>query len=275
MQSDAAAIQEFSQRIAKEAGHLMVERLKAGAESLATRYKASGSELVTQVDEDVDALISLAIQEAFAGHLILAEESAPDTQGLSQIQEPLWILDPIDGTVNYAHDHSHSAVSIAWACQGKVLSAVVYNPFTDEMFTAVKGQGAYLNGRAIEPSGVSEMKRALFATGFPYQKDNLAPLMERMSVMLSNCADLRRAGSAALDICWVAMGRLDIYYENLSVWDFAAAQLIAREAGAVYGHFKEIPPGVNPEFHDRHILVANSQAMFDRAHAMLSACPAG
>jgi len=275
MQVDAAAIHEFSQRIAREAGQLMVRRLHAGTESLETRYKAAGSELVTQVDEEVDDLLSCAIQEAFPGQRILAEESAPDTQGLSQMQEPVWVLDPIDGTVNYAHDHSHSAVSIAWANQGEVHSAVVFNPFTDEMFTAVKGQGAFLNGKAILPSAVSDMRRALFATGFPYQKDALNPLMERLTVMLSHCADLRRAGSAALDICWVAMGRLDIYYENLSVWDFAAAQLIAREAGAVYGHFKPVPAGVNPEFHDRHILVANTKTLFDQAHYLLSACPPG
>jgi len=275
MQVDAATIQDFSQRIAREAGQLMVTRLKAGTDSLETRYKAAGSELVTQVDEEVDELLSQAILDAFPGQRILAEESAPDTGGLSQMREPVWILDPIDGTVNYAHDHSHSAVSIAWAHQGEVCSAVVYNPFTDEMFTAVKGQGAFLNGRTIRPSAVSEMRRALFATGFPYQKDTLSPLMERLAVMLSHCADLRRAGSAALDICWVAMGRLDIYYENLSVWDFAAAQLIAREAGAVYGHFKPVPTGVNPEFHDRHILVANASPLFDKAHDLLSACPAG
>lgn len=275
MQVEAAAIHEFSQRIARKAGQLMVLRLNAGTESLETRYKAAGSELVTQVDEEVDDLLSCAIQDAFPGQRILAEESAPDTQGLSQMREPVWILDPIDGTVNYAHDHSHSAVSIAWANQGEVRSAVVYNPFTDEMFTAVKGQGAFLNGKAIRPSAVSDMRRALFATGFPYQKDALNPLMERLTIMLSHCADLRRAGSAALDICWVAMGRLDIYYENLSVWDFAAAQLIAREAGAIYGHFKPVPPGVNPEFHDRHILVANSSGLFDQAHDLLSACPSG
>lgn len=275
MRLDAAVIQEFSQAIAREAGRLMKERLASGTESLDTRYKASGSELVTQVDEEVDALLCQAIKTKFPGQRILAEESAPDTQGLSQIREAVWILDPIDGTVNYAHDHAHSAVSIAWADQGEVQSAVVYNPFSEEMFTAVKGQGAFLNGNAIRPSAVQEMRRALFATGFPYQKDNLEPLLVRLSVMLAECADLRRAGSAALDICWVAMGRLDIYYENLSVWDFAAAQLVAREAGAVYGHFKPVPEGVNPEFYDRHILVANSNTMFDRAYQLLSACPAG
>lgn len=272
---DASTIQAFSQRIAREAGHLMQARLQGGTDSLETRYKAAGSELVTQVDEEVDALLCQAIQATFPGQRILAEESAPDTRGLSQLGDAVWILDPIDGTVNYAHDHAHSAVSIAWADQGEVQSAVVYNPFTDEMFTAVKGQGACLNGHPIRPSSVDEMRRALFATGFPYQKDNLDPLLKRLSVMLTNCADLRRAGSAALDICWVAMGRLDIYYENLSVWDFAAAQLIAREAGAVYGHFKPVPADVNPEFHDRHILVANRQSLFDQAYELLSACPPG
>ena len=160
MHVDAGAVHEFSQRIAREAGQLMVRRLDAGAKSLQTRYKAAGSELVTQVDEEVDNLLSDAIREAFTGQRILAEESAPDTAGLSQVREPIWILDPIDGTVNYAHDHAHSAVSIAWADQGEVQSAVVYNPFTDEMFTALKGRGAFLNGNAIRPSAVNDMRRA-------------------------------------------------------------------------------------------------------------------
>src|SRR5690606_18517174 len=108
----------------------------------------------------------------------------------------------------------------------------------------------FLNGLPISVAQKTEIRRALFATGFPYEKSDMAPLVKRLGVMLSNCADLRRLGSAALDICWVAMGRLDIYYENLSVWDFAAAQLIAQEAGARYGHFQPVPENVRTVFHN-------------------------
>lgn len=257
----------FAQSIARDAGALMISELRkqGGPES---HYKFAGTELVTEADIKVDKLICDAIRQQYPGHLLLAEESAPDLAGLSQITAPLWVIDPIDGTVNYAHDHGQSAVSIAFIEHGQVQVGVVFNPFVDEMFYACKGQGAFLNGRAIQVAQKAEIKRALFATGFPYEKDNLAPLVKRLAVMLDNCADLRRLGSAALDICWVAMGRLDIYYENLSVWDFAAAQLIAQEAGASYGHFQPLPTGVSPVFHNKNILVSNA-VLFDQARVLL------
>jgi myo-inositol-1(or 4)-monophosphatase len=149
-----------------------------------------------------------------------------------------------------------------------VQCGVVYNPFADEMFHARKGSGAFLNDNRIHVALKSDMRRALFATGFPYDKSNMAPLVARLAKMLDNCADLRRIGSAALDICWVAAGRLDIYYENLSVWDFAAAQLVAMEAGARYGHFQPVPDGISPVFHNHNILVTND-ALFDLVCALL------
>ena len=232
-------------------------------------YKQAGQELVTEADIKVDRLICDAIRQRFPGHQILAEESAPDLADVSRMDGPLWIIDPIDGTVNYAHRHLHSAVSIAYACGGELQSGVVYNPFVDEMFHAQRGQGAFLNEQPIGVGGKSELRRALFATGFPYDKSELDTLVQRIGIMLTHCADLRRIGTAALDICWVAMGRLDIYYENLSIWDFAAAQLIAVEAGARYGHFKPVPPDVSPVFHNRNILVANP-ALFDRVLELLA-----
>jgi myo-inositol-1(or 4)-monophosphatase len=232
--TDIKQILEFAQSIARSAGAIMVtELLKHGGPE--SHYKFAGTELVTEADIKVDKLICDAIRHQFPGHLILAEESAPDLAGLSQIAAPLWIIDPIDGTVNYAHDHGQSAVSIAYIEHGQVQCGVVFNPFAHEMFYATRGQGAFLNGAPIH---------------------------------VDNCADLRRLGSAALDICWVAMGRLDIYYENLSVWDFAAAQLIAQEAGASYGHFQPVPAGVNPVFHNKNILVSNAE-LYEQARRLL------
>jgi myo-inositol-1(or 4)-monophosphatase len=254
--SDLAGILEFVQLTARGAGKLMVTEIsKAGGP--ASHYKQQGLELVTEADIKVDRLICDAIRARFPGHAILAEESAPDLENISQITGPLWIIDPIDGTVNYAHGHSHSAVSIAFVNNTELQCGVVFDPFADEMFHAIAGQGAFLNNNPIRVAAKSDMKRALFATGFPYEKSDMAPLVARLGLMLDNCADLRRLGSAALDICWVAMGRLDIYYENLSVWDFAAAQLIAIEAGARYGHFQPVPDKVSPVFHNHNILVSN------------------
>jgi len=134
---------------------------------------------------------------------------------------------------------------------------VVFNPFTDEMFSALKGQGATLNGSPIAVAEEEDLSRAIIATGFPYDKSAIEPLIKRVRVILTNCADIRRLGSAALDICWLAAGRMDGYYESLSLWDFAAAQLIAKEAGAEYGHFSEVPPDIDPQFYDQDILISN------------------
>lgn len=259
---------DFSQQIARQAGQLMLRELRTEG-GPAAHYKQSGQELVTEADIKVDRLICDAIRERFPGHQILAEESAPDIANISRLEGPLWIIDPIDGTVNYAHRHLHSAVSIAYACDGELQCGVVYNPFVDEMFHARRGHGAFLNASPIQVAQKAELRRALFATGFPYDKKDLDTLVRRIGLMLTHCADLRRIGTAALDICWVAMGRLDIYYENLSVWDFAAAQLVAIEAGARYGHFSPVPTNVSPVFHNRDILVANP-VLFDLARELLA-----
>lgn len=257
---------DFIRTMATDAGDCVRQSRQQGAGRDA-RYK-NGDELVTQADVTVEDFITSRIRSAFPGHRILAEESAPDSAGLSRETGPLWIIDPIDGTVNFAHDHYQVAVSIAFAQEGELQAAVVYNPFLDELFEATRGGGAFLNGEKIRPSIQTEMRRALVATGFPYTRDDMAPLLKRVNHVLMHCADLRRLGSAALDICWVAAGRIDAYYENLSVWDFAGAQLIAREAGARYGHFQPVPEGVNPVFHDRAILVTNP-ALFEPMRDLL------
>ncbi|MDT8429787.1 MAG: inositol monophosphatase family protein [Pseudomonadales bacterium] len=257
---------EFMKQTAREAGQLMLSA-RAGTTACVTHLKA-GNELVTSTDLAADALISTAIRQRYPGHEILAEESAPELGKQGSGAASLWIVDPIDGTVNFAHGHYQSAVSIAFAEQGQLKAGVVYNPFLDEMFWAQAGAGAYLNSQRIQVAGKTDLRRALVATGFPYDKDDLEPLFRQLAVVLRHCADIRRLGSAALDICWVAMGRLDAYYESLSIWDFAAAQLIATEAGACYGHFKPVPEGVSPVFHNKNILVSN-QALFPRLQELL------
>ncbi|MCB1665589.1 MAG: inositol monophosphatase [Pseudomonadales bacterium] len=262
-----ASIPAFTRELAEAAGQLIVHERQAQA-GLQTSYK-DGVELVTHADVKADQYICDAIRKAYPGHRILAEESAPDMRDLSSFEGPLWIIDPIDGTVNYAHGHYQSAVSIAYAEQGRVHCGVVCNPFVKETFHAVLGGGAWLNEHAIQVAQKTQINRAIVATGFPYIKGDMTPLVRRLALVLKECADIRRLGAASLDICWVAMGRLDAYYENLSVWDFAAAQLIAREAGARYGHFKPVPDGISPEFHHQNILVANA-ALFPQMHELLN-----
>lgn len=242
------AMYEFAVDLAKSAGQLVAQQRA----ELTIEFKGeNAAELVTQADIAADKLITNSIKKQFPDHQILSEELSPTSEADA---EHLWVIDPIDGTVNYAHGHSQVAISIAYFHKGKVKVGVVYNPFTAELFSAQKDQGAVLNNQQIRCSDKQEMKRALIATGFPYIKDNLDILMLRLQTVLEHCADIRRIGSAALDICWVACGRLDAYYESVQAWDFAAAQLIATEAGATFGHIH--PVDENPQLDGSNIIVA-------------------
>ena len=251
--------------IATEAGRLIK---RAGADASLRHEFKDDIELVTEADLQADTLIREHIEARFPGHAILSEESSPDLGSVESIDGPLWIVDPIDGTVNFAHRHNHSAVSIAYVEGRTVQAAVVHNPFHDETFTATLGGGATLNGEPIKVADKQDLHRAIVATGFPYSKHGLAPLIKRLDAVLHHCADIRRLGSSALDICWLAAGRFDAYYESVSVWDFAAAQLIAREAGARFGHFTPPPPHRLPEFHGENILITNP-ALFPLLQALL------
>ncbi len=247
------AIADFAEQLARKAGELIQH--ERDNNRLKTDYKAQ-SELVTHADVMADEMITAAIRQHYPEHRILSEEVTPDLSQAEELDTPLWIIDPIDGTVNYAYGHPQVAVSIAYAEKGRVQAGVVHAPFSGETFRAVRGQGATLNGDAIKHSGATVPRQALFATGFPYTKDTLAPILARLSAMIHQCRDLRRIGSAALDICWVACGRLDIYYENVSPWDFAAARLIALEAGATAGHFSEVPEGYPEDLWGTDILIS-------------------
>ncbi|NWO57455.1 inositol monophosphatase family protein [Chromohalobacter israelensis] len=241
-----------AERIARLAG----ERIVAARQSQAFqhRYK-SGDELVTDADVDVDRLIATELDAHFRDDARLTEELSPERDVLED-SESLWIVDPIDGTVNFAYGHPHVAVSIAWASEGKLRLGVVHAPFLGETFTALRGEGAWLNGEPIEAGDARELDRSLVATGFPYRRDARAPLLRRLTGVLARCRDIRRNGSAALDLCHVACGRLDAYYESVSPWDFAAGLLIAREAGAKTGHLYPCPDRIPADLYGENILVS-------------------
>ena len=254
--SDAMTLREitdFAENLAREAGELV--RREREDNTLRTDYKHQ-TELVTHADVMADEFITGAIRKRFPAHRILSEETMPDLSQAEELDTPLWIIDPIDGTVNYAYGHPQVAVSIAYAEKGQVQAGVVHAPFSGETFRATKGEGATLNGKSIRHSGGTEPRQSLFATGFPYTKDKLEPLVNRLNAMIHQCRDLRRIGSAALDICWVACGRLDIYYETVSPWDFAAARLIAKEAGATAGHFGDVPEGYPEDLWGQDLLIS-------------------
>jgi len=246
-------ILNVAEDLAFKAGKSIVEARQS--QRLTLSYK-DGVELLTSADLSADQLIRAGIESAFSDHLILSEESSPDLSDAGDLQAPLWIIDPIDGTVNFAYNQHQVAVSIAFAYQGIMRAGVVHCPFQGETFSAIRGKGARLNGTSILASECSELARALIGTGFPYDQNGRVALVDRLRTVLFACRDIRRIGSAAVDVCWVAMGRLDGYYETINPWDFAAAALIAREAGARVGHLSEVPEGQLPELWGQELVVA-------------------
>ena len=195
-------------------------------------------DLVTSADVACEKSIKETIRSHFPDHTILAEESTQDRSPKEYCTGYVWIIDPIDGTTNYAHGHPHVGISIACALNGSVIVGVVVAPFLNETFTATKGEGAFLNGNKITCTSTDTIEGMLVTTGFPYSRDNIKNICGRIERVASQCRDVRRLGAASLDLCWVACGRLDAYFEEtLRPWDGAAGGLIAKEAGAVIGHY--------------------------------------
>lgn len=215
-------------------------------------------DLVTRADREAESIIRSIIAERFPDHGFLGEESSGELLAVPDLSGPLWIIDPVDGTTNYAHGHPAVGISIAFAISGIVQVGVVASPFQDEVFEAVRGKGARLNGAPIRVSGAEFLSEALVATGFPYNRSDISSIMRNLAEVLPVCRDIRRIGAASLDLCWVACGRLDAFYETLLPWDLAAGALIAREAGAVVGHFGPPPTSGWPdELRGERLLVAN------------------
>ena len=199
--------------------------------------KKGDIDLVTKADLGSEEIIIKTIRRQFPTHTILSEESGMHKGD----HDCKWIIDPLDGTTNFAHNLSLFSISIAFAFKNKVVAGIVLNPETGELFTAIKNRGATLNSRAINVSSSLHVSESLLVTGFPYDfKKILEPLMMRFTNCLKASRGVRRLGSAALDLCYVACGRFDGFWEqNLNAWDTAAGALIAREAGAVITDFSD------------------------------------
>jgi len=214
------------ERLARGAGAILREGYNKEHQ---VRYK-SEIDLVTETDHASEEFLIREIQSRFPGGHILAEESGR-TRGQN---EDLWYIDPLDGTVNYAHHVPVFCVSIAFASRGTLKLGAVYDPLLDEMFSAEQGKGAFLNGKPIQASNTSELKKSLLVTGFPYDTWNTPHNNFDYFIKFAKMTQgVRRLGSAALDGCYVAAGRFDGFWElSLKPWDVAAAGLIAREAGA-------------------------------------------
>ena len=196
----------------------------------------ANSDFVTNVDKKAEAAIIDILQQAYPEHGILAEESGTQAED-SEFQ---WIIDPLDGTTNYLHGFPQFSVSIALKVKNRLEVGVIYDPIAQELFTASRGNGALLNDKKIRVTGHKGLNNALLGTGFPYYDQSyLDTYIETMKSLMQKTAGLRRPGSAALDLAWLAAGRIDGFWEfNLKAWDIAAGALIVREAGGIVSDFE-------------------------------------
>jgi myo-inositol-1(or 4)-monophosphatase len=221
-------------RAARRAGELMIRSINK-LESLQVAEKGR-NDFVTRVDHAAEEAIIEVIKDHYPDHAILAEES-----GASGEHEYQWIIDPLDGTTNYLHGFPVFCVSIAVTHLGELQHGVVYDPLRQEIFSASRGQGAQLDGHKIRVSKQAGLKNALIATGFPYRmgEREIDRYLGMLRAVMLETAGVRRPGSAALDLCYVAAGRVDGFWElGLSKWDVAAGALIIREAGGRISDFR-------------------------------------
>jgi myo-inositol-1(or 4)-monophosphatase len=230
-------VAELASDLAARAAALLIERRGSATGSIGT--KTSITDMVSDVDRASESLVVTGIRRARPGDAILAEEGSAE-QGTSGWR---WVIDPLDGTVNYLYGLPAYAVSIAVEHHGRALVGVVVDPEHGETFTAVRGRGATRNGVPIATSAESDLAVALIGTGFSYDAERRSRQATVLTRVVPRVRDIRRAGAASIDLCWVACGRLDGYYEHgLAPWDFAAGALIASEAGGYTGDLRGGPP---------------------------------
>ncbi len=232
---------------ARQAGTVLAEHI-GGQREISFKGEI---DLVTEMDRRSEQIVVSIIRSSFPDHGILAEEETRLENG----QQFLWIIDPLDGTTNYAHGYPNFCVSIGLEADGEVVAGVVYDPLRDELFSAIKGRGATLNGKPIRVSATDRLIRGLLATGFPYDRvQSSINNLNHFNRMIMASQEIRRSGSAALDLCSVAAGRLDGYWElKLQPWDVAAGSIIVREAGGVLSDFS----GTRFSIRDREIVASN------------------
>ena len=262
MDVDAKRLGELAVAVAREAGELVVRRRVEGVDVAAT--KSTPTDVVTRADRESEELIRTRLLDARPHDGILGEEgsSVAGTSGVT------WVVDPIDGTVNYLYGIPTYAVSIGAELDGRAVAGAVVNPVSGETWTAVLGEGARLDGRPIRVTGQDRLDQSLIGTGFGYDARRRASQAAVLSQVITHVRDIRRAGSAALDLCAVACGRHDAMYERgLNRWDYSAGLLIAEEAGARSG-------GLNGAAASEELTIVAAPGIFDGLHDLLAAAGA-
>ena len=245
---------------ARLAGEVILDNL--GRISKKEIGRKQTADFVTRIDRESEKIIIDTIKESFPDHFFLAEESVKEdkTEGYR------WIIDPLDGTTNYIHRYPVFSVSIAQEYKSEVILGVIYDPLREELFTAEKGKGAFLNKQPIKVSEVSSLKDSLITTGFPFRSKGFIDMyLKLFKNVFHKVSDLRRAGSAALDLAYLACGRCEGFFEiGLSPWDIAAGDILIKEAGGVItdfggGHDHLLTGNVvagNPAIHEKLLIEA-------------------
>jgi myo-inositol-1(or 4)-monophosphatase len=244
--------------VAREAAALAVAYRANGIGEIGT--KSTATDVVTAADRAVERLVGELLHERRPGDEILGEEYGGGVADPGRVR---WVVDPIDGTVNYVYGLPHYAVSIAAEVDGRAVAGVVRNAATGEEWTAMRGRGAWREGRRLACSQVGELGQALVATGFGYDAARRAHQAAVLPVLLPRVRDVRRFGVASVDLCFAAEGRVDAYFEKgLNVWDHAAGGLVAVEAGLWVTGLRGAPPGPS-------MVLAASPALHASLHALL------
>jgi myo-inositol-1(or 4)-monophosphatase len=247
---------DFAIELAREAGGVLKHYMNR-EKHIELKGRAN---LVTVADKESEALVIRRIRERYPDHAILAEES-----GASSGSGAKWIIDPLDGTTNFAHQYPFFCVSVGFEQDGRLLCGAVYDPWRDEMFSAGRGLGAFVNGERIRASETGRLSDALIMTGFPYGvREKMDAVMEQFRAFMFESQGVRRGGSAALDLCYNALGRVDGFWEvDLHPWDTAAGVVIVEEAGGRVTDFSGGPFSVygkqivasNGHIHDEMLAV--------------------
>ncbi|GAB3680482.1 inositol monophosphatase family protein [Actinocorallia lasiicapitis] len=256
---DLTALLDLAVATAREAGRMLIDKRPAdGPDVVAT--KSSATDIVTQMDQAAERLIQERISAVRPHDSFLGEEGG-STAGTSGVR---WVIDPIDGTVNYLYDLPDWSVSIAAEIDGEPAVGVIEIPRRGETYTAVRGGGAYRNGEPLRAGAETDLARSLIATGFGYAVERRTAQARVLTGVLPNIRDIRRGGACSVDLCAVASGRVDGYYERgVQAWDIAAGRLLVTEAGGVIGGLNGAPAG--PE-----LTIAAGPGLFQPLHDLLA-----
>ncbi len=236
IRQDTTELRQLAESLARGAGDLALAGRRSTEDSsgLGGTTKSTQTDMVTEFDRAAEAYIVGRLRKLRPDDAIVGEEGTAD-EGISGFS---WHLDPIDGTTNFVYDQPAWSTSVAVAYHDEMIAGAVFIPALNEMFTAALGAGATMNGNPIAPTTETDLALALVGTGFNYEAGVRAKQAGRVALLIPHVRDIRRLGSAAIDLCFVAVGRLDVYFEeHLNLWDAAAGELIAREAGAISTDF--------------------------------------